>query len=208
MTSYYLLLTIASSFLIVHIEEDIAWRDIKEGLLVKYLVRPFSYFVHKFMEEMPWRIIQGFFGLIVFLLFTVTLNISLPLVHGSLNILLAIIITGLALCISFIFKMILGLTAFWTTDFWGTLSLEEMGMLLLGGIAMPLTLYPQFLQQLARVSPLAYIVYYPVVAIEGVITLEEMLRVIIVQAIWIVLLYWIYTYVWAKGIRKFTAVGQ
>lgn len=208
MTSYYLLLTIASSFLIVHIEEDIAWRDIKEGALAKYLVRPFSYFTLKFMEEMPWRIIQGFFGFVIFLIFTVFLKVSLPLVNEPLEIFLAIIITLLALGISFIFKMILGLTAFWTTDFWGTLSLEEMGMLLLGGIAMPLTFYPELLQHIARIMPLAYIVYFPVVAIEGMLSLSELRSVIITQLVWIILLYEMYKVVWGRGIKKFTAVGQ
>lgn len=208
MTSYYLLLTIASSFLIVHIEEDVAWRDIKEGILAKYLVRPFSYLLIKFMEEMPWRIIQGFFGVVVFLLFTIFLNVSLPLVHDPLGIMFSILITILAFVISFLFKMSLGLTAFWTTDFWGTLSLEEIGMLIIGGIAMPLTLYPTLLQHIARILPLAYIVYFPVVAIEGILSLSELEGVVFVQLVWIVLLYWIYRFLWDRGIKKFTAIGQ
>ncbi len=207
-TSYYLLITIATAFLLVHVEEDIAWRDIKEGALAKYLVRPFSYFIHKFMEEMPWRILQGSMGLIVFVLFALFLHISLPLAHDVLKVSLAIVIVLLALAVSFVFKMALGMTALWTTDFWGTLALEEIAMLLFGGLAMPISLYPPFLELASRILPFAYIVYFPVVAIEGLLPISELLWVIGVQCVWLGIFIGLYKGVWALGIKKFTAIGQ
>jgi ABC-2 type transport system permease protein len=208
MTSYYLLITISMSFLIVHIEEDVAFHDIKEGTLTKYLLRPFSYFVSKFMEELPWRMIQGFFGILIFVIFLMTVKVSFPLVNTPLGIILSSIIILLALGVSYTFKMILGLMAMWTTDFWGILSMEEIIFLIFGGIVMPLTFYPAFLERISYFFPLAYIIYFPVIAIQGKLTSLQMFQIIIIQLIWMFVLYRIYQIIWRKGVKKFTGVGQ
>ncbi len=208
MTSYYLFFTIAMSFLVVHIEEDVAFHDIKEGILAKYLLRPFSYLVLKFIEELPWRITQGFFGLLVFVIFLLLWNVSFPIVSSPIEILLIPIMILLALGISYIYKMILGLLALWTTDFWGILSIEEVIFLVFGGVVMPLTFYPAILERISYVLPIAYIVYFPIIAIQGKLPLLEMSKVIIVQAVWLSLLYGAYRVLWIKGVKKFTAVGQ
>ena len=67
--SYYFLLVIASSFLLVHIEEYIAYFDIERGYLANQLLKPVSYFWYHFFHELPYRVVQGSFGLLVFLLF-------------------------------------------------------------------------------------------------------------------------------------------
>ncbi len=208
MTSYYLLITITMSFLVVHIEEDVAFHDIKEGVLAKYLLRPFSYLVSKFIEELPWRITQGLFGVLVFVIFILFWHVSFPIVRSPIEITLIPIMIVLALGISYIYKMILGLFALWTTDFWGILSIEEVIFLVFGGVVMPLTFYPSVLERISYVLPIAYIVYFPVIAIQGKLPWFEMSQVIMVQAVWLSLLYGAYRVLWSKGVKKFTAVGQ
>lgn len=207
-TSYYLLVAIASSFLMVHIEEDVAFRDIKDGDLAKYLLWPFSYFVIKFATELPWRIIQGFFALMVFFIFRFIFGMSLPLVHLPLELFLTVIIVFFAFLLSFTFKMVLGLTAFWTIDFWGTLSLQEFLFSVFGGIVAPLMLYPNIFFSIANALPFAYIIYFPIIALEGLASIPELFRIISMQIMWIVVLYATYRVVWSKGLKKFTAIGR
>ena len=164
-TSYYLLVAIASTFLMVHVDEDVAYRDIKDGQLAKYLLWPFSYFTIKFASEFPWRLIQGFFALFVFIFFQFVLGVSLMVVRFPLEIFLTTIIVALALMLSFTFKMFLGISAFWTTDFWGTVSLVDFLFAILGGVIAPLSLYPSYIYSIAAALPFAYIVYFPVTAI-------------------------------------------
>ncbi|MEK7543454.1 MAG: ABC-2 family transporter protein [Patescibacteria group bacterium] len=208
MASYYLLLTIATSFLVVHIEQDVAFLDIKEGRLSKFLLHPFPYFISKFMEELPWRIIQGLFGLGAFMLFIIITRISISFISNPLQIIVALVICLLALGISYTLKMILGLLALWTTDFWGILSIEEVIFLIFGGFVMPLTYYPELLEKVSYFLPIAYIVYFPVIAVQGKLTINEMYQVVIVQLIWVGVLYGLYRLIWHRGIRKYTGVGQ
>lgn len=208
MVSYYLLLAVVMSLLIAHIDEDVAFRDIKEGVLAKYLLRPFSYFLSKFMEELPWRLAQGLYALFAYVLFVLFIHISLPFVNSPMEIVVAIVICVLGLVISYTLKMVLGLAAFWTTDYWGMLSMIEVASLVLGGIAMPLTFYPDILAKISYALPISYYIYFPVVALQGKLTWSEMIRVIFTQLVWIGLLYSTYKVLWKQGIKKFTAVGQ
>ncbi|MBI5620491.1 ABC-2 family transporter protein [Candidatus Gottesmanbacteria bacterium] len=208
MASYYLLVTIATSFLVVHIEQDVAFLDIKEGKLTKFLLQPFSYFISKFMEEFPWRVTQGAFGLVAFMLFIAFTNISISLISTPSQIFLAVIICLLALAISYTLKMVLGLLALWTTDFWGILSIEEVVFLIFGGFVMPLTYYPPLLEKISYVLPLAYIVYFPVIAVQGNLTASAMYHTILIQILWLGLLYVLYQFVWHRGVKKYTGVGQ
>src|SRR3989338_261262 len=68
-TSYYLLLIVATGLLIAHIETEVGVEDIKEGGLTPYLLKPFSYYLFKFMTEISFRLLRSMYsiGAIIFL---------------------------------------------------------------------------------------------------------------------------------------------
>lgn len=207
-TSYYLLMIIGASFLTVHIEEDVALRDIQEGSLSRYLLRPFPYFLIKFMEEFPWRVVQGSFGIVVFLFFFFVLRLPLSFVHGVAEIFLSGIILLLGLSVSYVFKMLIGITAFWTTDYYGTQNLVDVLTIIFGGYILPLGLYPEIFRDVAYAFPFAYITYFPIAAIDGIFTIPELLRIVAAQLVWIFVLGTLFHIFWKKGLATFTAVGQ
>ena len=205
--SYYIFLLVLSPLLLVHIEEDIAKIDIQKGELVKYIVRPFSYFWFKFFEEIPYRLLEGIYGIIFCLLFLLLGNILI--ISNKIEVvLLSIIVIILAYMISYIFKMILGLLAFWVTDISGLLQFMEVVVLIFAGFVVPLSLLPEGLSKIAQVLPFAYMMYFPVIALQGQLSHAELLHVISMQVMWLFCLYFLYRFLWSKGIRAFTAVGQ
>ena len=207
-SSYYFLLIIAGSFLIAHIEEDVAIIDIMEGGIVRYLTKPFSYYWIKFYEEIGWRILQGLYGLFVFLFFVFFFGNFVTLASSLSLIFLSIIIIVLGYMISFTFKMIIGLSAFWLTDFWGLQQTVEVIIIVFAGLVVPINIFPKFLQDIAYILPFSYMVYFPVIALQGKLTLVELFKIIQTQLIWLIFFSLIYRRVWASGMRKFTGVGQ
>lgn len=205
---FYLLVVITSSFIIVHIDEDVAIRDIREGQLTAYVLKPFSYFWSKFLSEIGWRIMQGFFGLLVLLIFFMFFKNLITFPNTILGIISTILIVILALLISFIFKMILGLTAFWFVDFWGLQQLVEVVLIVLAGIIIPIELYPGWLKNIALSTPFPYMVYYPILSFQSRLINAEIINVILIQLFWILLLSLFYKFLWSKGIKKFTGVGE
>lgn len=207
MTAYYVLLIISASFLDVHIEENIAVEDISEGGLNAYVIKPVSYAIVKLCTELPYRILQGSFGIVVFCVIRFGLGIHFPLVVGIPEVLSTVCMIVCAFCVSFLFKMIVGISAFWTTDYKGIAEMTGVLILLFGGFVIPLEFFPSFWRAVALYSPFPYGTYFPVLAVQGRIALMEMWRIIGIQVCWIFVLGITYRWMWKRGIRLYTGVG-
>ncbi|MBI4009166.1 ABC-2 family transporter protein [Candidatus Roizmanbacteria bacterium] len=208
MASYYFMLIVVGSTLITHHEEDIAELDIQKGGLVKYLMKPFSYYWAKFYEELPWRIIQGGFGIIILIVIFFKFNHLVNLNLTISNILPSLIIIVLAYMLSFTYKMILGIMAFWMTEIWSLFFLNEVILLIFGGYLMPIDLMYPIVAKIASFLPFAGIIYYPIIAVEGRLNTLQFVQVILIQVFWLTLFVFFYKYLWKTGVKKFSAVGQ
>lgn len=207
-TTYYLLLIIAGSFIIAHIEEDVAIRDIREGQLVTHIIKPMSYFWMKFLSELGWRIMQGFFGVMIFIIFYIFFQRFVSLPNTLYEIIFSVLIIILAFLISFTFKMIVGITAFWFIDFWGLQQIIEVIIVILAGFIMPIELFPNWLENLSKITPFPYMIYYPILSLQSKLTNPALFNIVLVQLVWLVILGGMYKWLWGRGIKKFTGVGQ
>lgn len=208
LTSYYFLVAIAGAFLISHIEEDISEYDIQKGELVRYLVKPFPYYWIKMFEEMPYRLLQGIYGIITLTIFYIFFAKFITITTDPTSLVLATVIAILGFFISNTFKEILGLLAFWIVEVWGIFDVAEVLQVVFAGFIMPIALLPSAVKIIANALPFAYMIYYPVVAFIGRLTVRESLTVISIQFMWLIILNLLYNRVWSSGIKKFTAIGQ
>ena len=206
--AYYLMLIIASSMVMSHIEEDVGQRDIKGGGLVKYITKPFSYYWIKFSEEIPSRILQGLYGIIILFLALFFFRSSVSINFSLDTFLLAILITLMAYFMSFTFKMIVGLLAFWVLDLGGIFNLIDVIILIFAGFIAPLALLPEIIEKISNILPFAYMIYYPIISFQGKVSFLSSLNIILMQLSWLAVLVCLYFILWRKGIQKFTGVGQ
>lgn len=206
--AYYLLLIPISITLTSHIEEDIAYEDIRDGGLSKYLTRPFSFFWIKVLEESPNRILQGGYGVIIVTGLSFFFPVISPLFSDIFYVVLLILICLLGYILSFTYKSLIGFVAFWLTDIGGFLQFENMIFFVFSGVMMPLSLLPEQITKIAYALPFAYMIYYPVRAVQGKLELNELFLTIFIQLVWIMVMYVGYMLMWRIGIKKFTAVGQ
>jgi ABC-2 type transport system permease protein len=204
---YYLFLLVVSSSLLSHIEESVARYDIKEGKLVSYLLKPFSYFWMKFFGEVPWRIMGLVFSCIAMFIFSNVFHIHLP--TPSLILIPGIVIVCLlALFLSFMFKMVISLVAFWITEGWALFEIVDVLIVIFAGSIMPLQFFPEWIRSIATILPFSYMIYFPVQALLGALTLQDLGRVILIQGMWIGIFTLVQQTLWKKGINLFTGVGQ
>lgn len=111
--SYYLFIAVLSVFLVAHVEDDVAREGIREGKLTSYLTRPISFYWIKFIEEFPYRLLQGFYGVVILVILTLIFGKFYIFTNDILVIFLSIIIVILAYFLFFTYKMIIGIFAFW-----------------------------------------------------------------------------------------------
>jgi ABC-2 type transport system permease protein len=205
--TYYFFLMIAATLLIAHVEEDVSGRDIKDGRLSIYLIKPFSYYWQKFLSEISYRILQAAYG-VVGILIVIALGVHLSFSSNIYIILLSIAMMILAYFLSFTYKMLLGLCAFWITDMWGIFQIAAVLFTILAGIIMPIYLLPNWMQVIAYIFPFAYIIYFPVQAVQGNLSIQNMFYVLSVQLFWLFLMRLLYIQMWNRGVKKFTGLGQ
>jgi ABC-2 type transport system permease protein len=206
--SYYLLIVVASTLIMAHVEEEVARYDIQEGNLASYLLRPFSYFWKKCISEFSWRIFQGALSLFIVTGFIIYTSGGVSNIHIGANIFVILLTFILAYFISFIYKMILGITAFWVTEFYGLFQISEILIFLFAGYIVPLYFYPKQLEILAYLMPFSYMLYFPIAIVLGKVAGIDLLAVLVGQLSWVLILGFLYQVLWKKGIRKFSAIGQ
>lgn len=205
--TYYLLVVLAGSLFLAHIEFGLA-RDINRGDTTIYLLRPRPFFILMFLHELPWRIIQGFFTIITICIIAFFTKNIVQVVNSPTQIIFAILIVILALIMSFTFKMCVGLLAFWFTEVSGITQMDDLIVTICGGIIAPLALLPIQLQLLLQALPFAYMLYYPIMALLGKLDFYSEIKVIIIQLLWLVIFSILYKFLWYSGRKKFTAFGR
>lgn len=206
-SAYYLLLIVAGGLLFVHVETD-AYEDIQRGQLSLYLLKPFSYLKFKWVDELPWRLIQGAFGAVSLLVIFVFNRDVLAFSPGFERFGISVLSVVLGYTSMFLFKMIILLTALWVTDIGGVQQFVEMILIVFSGIIMPIDLFPEGLAQYVVLTPFPYMIYYPIQSFLTGTHTRELVRIIGIQMFWVFFLYGVYRIVWHFGNRRFSAVGQ
>ena len=134
--------------------------DVKSGNIAYLLTKPYNYVLYcfsYFVGEVGIKLLSnGIIGLFIGLIYAGTLKgfnfMHLPFILLSL-------IAGC--CIHFFIYITLALTSFWfeenTAFFW----IYSKLIFTLGGMLMPIELFPNWLQKVSKLLPFAYVTYVP-----------------------------------------------
>lgn len=192
----------------MHPEVPIFRDDIEKGELAGRLLKPFSYYWQRFNIELPVRIFQGVSGAVIAYLLTFIYHANLQFHLTFFTALLAFIVILLAYFMCFTFKIILALTALWTTEIRGAQELTDILVTIFAGYIVPVNLLPGILEKVAYILPFSYIIYYPVVAVQGRLAIQTLFSVIGIQIVWLCILGVIFHLMWRKGLMQYSDFGQ
>lgn len=206
--TYYITTITLSALLVSHLKEHIMQLDIQNGEMARYLLRPVSYYWHNTLfHEMPFRILQGGYGIIVFTilwlifphLFTLHLDVR-TLFLGCLS-----GVMGFFICANL--EMMLGFLAFWFYELKLIFNAYEVIAILLGGFNMPLYFFPKLLSDIASLTPFPSVVYYPTLIFTQYVPYDQVYVLLGQQLVWLLITSIGYQLMWKRGIQKFTAAG-
>jgi len=207
-TSYYFLLILGAAFLMSHTETPILRDDIEKGELAGRLLKPLSYYWQRFFYEIPYRIFQGLLAVVIYFALSYIYGNFLRLELSLIQIILTIFIMIMAYMISFTFKIIIGIIALWTTDNRGIQQLVDAIIILFAGLIVPVNLLPGILEKVAYILPFSYMIYFPVIAIQGKLSFYSLSSVFGIQVIWLVILVFAFITIWKRGLKRFTDLGH
>lgn len=204
MITYYILSVAISPFVTWGINEDMAY-SIRKGNINKELLNPITYFQYYFgvnLGEIAFGAVVGIASLIICSLFW---GICLPV--SILNFVLFIIVILLGIPITFLLQMIVGTVGFYSSSIWGMQVFRKSIISIFSGMIAPITLFPQWFQNIANILPFKELIYTPIYIWLGKIETIEIFFVILKLAIWGVLLYIIAKLFFNHAVKKVTING-
>lgn len=202
--AYYIVWTLVRNMNIVLTPHAWEWR-IKEGQLSGELLRPIhpihydvAYFAGwKFVVIILWLPIAA----VLALAFRPTLDPSWAEI-GTF----AVAIWG-AYLLRTMLLWLLGMITFWTTRVSAIYDLFFALELLLSGRLVPMALLPDWAQQVASFLPFQWCFGFPIEALVGQLSPQQLLGGLAMQLLWIIIGIVGVQVVWRVGVRRFSAVG-
>lgn len=184
---------------------EVSWR-IRTGAIVTDLARPVDPLWAALATDLGRAAYHGLYrGLppvaLGVLLFDLTAPAG-PLVWAAVaaSIMLAVVV-------SFAFRMLYNLTAFWLTDNRGVMVLSLVTANLLSGFVIPVAFFPGWLETIARLTPFPSMVQVPVDIAVGASDGAGMLGALAIQAGWTAALLALARAILAAGTRRVVIQG-
>lgn len=133
--------------------------EVRTGQLAYQLARPYNYLLYRFAQTIGERLPR----------FAITLAVAAGLAalfSGGVGVAWEGLLAGppvllLALALDFVFVSAISLLAFWVEDAAPFLFIYDRFLMILGGMLLPLELFPSTLETVARLLPFSAIVYAP-----------------------------------------------
>lgn len=207
MLAYTLGVLVLRNLVTVHVEWEIDY-EVRQGTMSNYLVRPVSPWTIWFFNQLGWRIWRTVLVSPIIAVAVVLLAPTLELPNlgaGELGGFVLSLVLAYVVC--FLFKLVLGFTAFWLTNIQAVISLSDVLVYLFGGILIPLALLPEAMQTAALFLPLQSIFAFPLSVMLGRAHGQEMLAGLAGQVVWTVVLAILASAMWRAGLRRYEAVG-
>jgi ABC-2 type transport system permease protein len=202
--AYYIVWTLVRNINIVF--TPYGWEErIREGQLSAQLLRPLFPIVEDLGFFLGWK------PVVILLWLPIAIFLSLVF-HPVLNPTpLAVVVFAVSLLGAYLIRSLnqssVGLVTFWTTRVGPIFELYIAVELLLSGRLVPMALMPDWVQAIANVLPFQWTFGFPIEALVGNLSTEQLLAGLAMQLLWIVIGSVIVRIVWRFAIRRYSAVA-
>lgn len=208
MISYYIIITLIAIYLYTPVINDLH-RGVREGKFVRFITKPISYPVFKFIETLASRTIATFLEMIpilgiVALLFGTDYFVSQTFFLFILSVIIAFLL-------NYLVSLMIGCIIFWFKRPNGVNSVYRIINFLLAGALIPLSFFPETIQTVIMLTPFPYLAYIPASIFVGNTTIagQELTSttLLLFSSIQLLGLFYITRWVWHTSITKFQGVG-
>jgi ABC-2 type transport system permease protein len=103
--------------------------------------------------------------------------------------------------------MVVGLVAFWVDNALGYDTFVYQLYIMLGGVIVPVDLFPAAVRGLLYWTPFPYVLDFPVRVMIGRVQGAELLQGLGVQLLWIAILVALFAVIWRAGLRRYSGAG-
>ncbi len=134
-------------------------REVRTGEIAYVLLRPYSYAGYRLARYLAERLLR--FGICLALGATLALLYVGPVPLSLPSLIAALATLALAILLDFLAMLGIGLLAFWVEDTTSIALIYDRLVMLLGGMMLPLDVFPEPIGTVARALPFSQLVYGP-----------------------------------------------
>jgi viologen exporter family transport system permease protein len=207
MISYYLVVTMVDALTAVNEDDWQIAADIKDGNISQFLLKPIDYLSYRLCLFGAGRLIYTAVALVPVGAFILMFRRYFLLPEDAVAagwFAVSLVLTGL---LQFFLSYTLALLAFWVLEVSTFIFMVFAFEYLAGGHMFPLDILPPALLNALYFTPFPYQLFFPVNVYLGKVTGAALYRGLLLQACWVAAAYLLARWVWARGIRKYAAVG-
>ena len=205
--TYYILVKVIDQLYTFKPAKDIN-DDIISGDLGNYLSKPVNYFNYMMNFGLGRRLARNTISLFIVLLAFIIFPNYLVLPSSIFNVVVFIIFAIFSWLLYYELAFFIGTLSFWFSETANIRSGIERMMGLLGGLWIPLAMFPQWIQNGLNLLPFKYLYSNLVLAYQGKLATVDIQNGLVVEAIWVISLFILCKMMWRKGIKKYETFGK
>lgn len=210
--TYFVTVMVLQFFVSAFNEDYQISEEIRNGLINQFLLKPINYFLYRFSIFVAARMVSGALIFIPLLLAFPFIKDNLTFPPNAWIIPVGLLSMAGAAMIQFSIAYCFGLLTFWFLEIQGFVILSMAIETILGGQVFPLDMLPGWAHDIASYLPFYYMMYFPAAVLTGRMPVtDENLSTLAMgfgmQAFWVIALLGINQLLWARGLRRHTAVG-
>ena len=181
-------------------------RDIRNGDMNKYLIRPISYFAYNLMMFIGVNSLYYTAYTIMLILFVIIFpGLLFTTIISACGFLLALVLSiYLSYCIYFMMICF----SFWFGEVRSLVISYNLAMLVLSGQYIPIRFFPKWILNILNWTPIKYLVDFPVSIATGLLPQDQWLNNFLLAISWCIILSILCVLIYKKGIRNYEAYGS
>lgn len=181
-------------------------RSVSSGEVAADLLKPLSYFRYWLAVDLGRALVAFLLrGVTIMVVYAFFFDITVPQSIVQWAALVFSLILGWQL--SFAWRFLVNLTAFWSPNALGIGRFAFGLAWVLSGFFMPLRFFPNWAQTLCHLTPFPSMVNTPIEIYLGLLDEWAMLRVLLIQLAWILVMVWVCHIVLRAGVRRLVIQG-
>ncbi len=207
MVAYTVIAQLVSRLVRTGFEYDVNY-DIKSGSLDRYLVKPVGYFGYRLFaflgDKAVLTVVMGAVLAAAVAVMTGVLGFAVTPVAVTLFVAALLI----AFVLNFLIFWCVGLIGFWLTEIGFLFEAVRIVIIAAAGGIFPLAVFGPGGERVLGFLPFRFTIQFPTELLCGRIDAADILPAFAVACVWILALGTLCQFIWARGIRRFAAVGS
>jgi ABC-2 type transport system permease protein len=204
---YFLLVLVLESLITPGDDEWQVAADIRDGQMNGFLVKPMNYLIYRVALFVSNRLLYTAVTLPVVIIVFVFFQHYLVWPSSWATWILAMISVLLAAALQFLISYSVAMLAFWMLEISTVVFIIYSFEYFLSGRMFPLGMMPAPIQNVLRLLPFPYELYFPISIFMGQVSGAALWEGLLIQSSWVLIIAFGANTLWQRGLKRYQAVG-